>query len=113
MNSNLQRQNRRKMHVRLGLSAATVPHLLVFRSNKYMYAQVVDNKTHKVVAAVSDKMLTVKGTKSERAKAVGKEIAERAIKAKLKAVVFDRGPYKYHGRVKALAEGAREGGLKF
>ena len=94
------------------------PRLSVFRSNKEIYAQLIDDISGKTLAAASsrDKDIAAKGTKTEIAGAVGKAIAEKAKKAKkagIETVAFDRGGNLYHGRVKALAEGAREGGLKF
>lgn len=92
------------------------PRLAVFRSNKEIYAQVIDDVAGHTLAAASsrDKELAeVKGTKIERAAQVGKAIAEKALKAGITTVSFDRGGYLYHGRVKSLAEGAREAGLKF
>jgi large subunit ribosomal protein L18 len=88
----------------------------VFRSNKEIYAQIIDDVNGKTLAAASsrDKELdSFKGTKSEMAAAVGKAIAEKAVKAGIASVAFDRGGYLYHGRIKSLAEGAREGGLNF
>ena len=88
----------------------------VFRSNKEIYAQIIDDVNGKTLVAASsrDKELdSVKGTKSEIATAVGKAIAEKALKAGIDSIAFDRGGYLYHGRIKSLAEGAREGGLKF
>ncbi len=91
------------------------PRLSVFRSNKEIYAQLIDDTTGKTLASASsrDKSLETKGTKTEIASAVGIAIAEKAKKAGIETVSFDRGGNLYHGRVKALAEGAREGGLKF
>ncbi len=92
------------------------PRLAVFRSNKEIYAQIIDDVNGKTITAASsrDKDIdTAKANKSEVAKLVGKTLAEKAIKAGVEAVSFDRGGYLYHGRVKSLAEGAREGGLKF
>lgn len=91
------------------------PRLSVFRSNKQIYAQVIDdNKGITLASASSYKNKAVDGkSKSEAAGLVGKDVAEKAIKAGVTAVVFDRNGYQYHGRVKSLAEGAREGGLKF
>ena|SRR5690554_61810 len=92
------------------------PRLAVFRSNKEIYAQLIDDVTGETLAAASsrDKDIEVSSTnKTETAKLVGKAIAERATKAGVEVVAFDRGGYLYHGRVKSLAEGAREGGLKF
>ncbi len=91
------------------------PRLSVFRSNKEIYAQIINDETGKTLVAASstNKEVKAKGTKSEVAAAVGKVIAEKAVKAGIENVAFDRNGYLYHGRVKALAEGAREGGLKF
>lgn len=92
------------------------PRLSVFRSNKEIYAQIIDDTTGKTLAAASsrDKDLSAaKGTKSEIASEVGKVLAKKAQSAGVEAVAFDRGGYQYHGRVKSLADGAREGGLKF
>ena len=129
----LKNRNRRAHRVRARLSNKEVmhPRLAVFRSNAHIYAQVIDDATGKTLASAST-MLPAKekgkaagkgaksakggsasGGKSDAAKAVGREVAERAKKAGISSVVFDRGSYRYHGRVKALAEGAREGGLKF
>jgi large subunit ribosomal protein L18 len=86
----------------------------VFRSNNEIYAQLVDDISGKTLASASSQGLkAAKSTKMELSKLVGKTLAEKAIAAGLTAVTFDRGGYLYHGRVKALAEGAREGGLKF
>jgi large subunit ribosomal protein L18 len=87
--------------------------LSVFRSAKHIYAQVIDDTEGRTVAEANSKSLGLGGNKTEQAAAVGKAIAERALAAGVKKVVFDRGAYRYHGRVKALAEGAREGGLDF
>lgn len=94
---------------------AECPRLSVFRSNKDIYAQLIDDKTGKTLVAASsrDKDLGAEGTKSEKAVVVGKRIAEKALAAGIETCAFDRGGYLYHGRVKSLAEGAREGGLKF
>jgi len=90
------------------------PRLCVFRSNQHIYAQIIDDNKAKVLASASDKGLKSKrGKKLETAKYVGKLIAKKAKEIKIKKVVFDRGGFLYHGRVKALAEGAREGGLIF
>lgn len=94
------------------------PRLSVYRSSKNIAAQIIDDKDGKTLAAASslDKTLREevgKGSNSEAAAKVGKAIAERALKAGVKEVVFDRGGYMYHGRVKALAEAAREAGLNF
>ncbi|GAA0747480.1 MULTISPECIES: 50S ribosomal protein L18 [Flavobacteriaceae] len=92
------------------------PRLAVFRSNKEIYAQVVDDVTGKTISAASSRdkdISSAKGTKTEIAALVGKAVAEKALKAGVETISFDRGGYQYHGRVKSLAEGAREGGLKF
>lgn len=89
------------------------PRLCVFRSNKHIYAQLINDQNGKVLLAASDLEVKKKGTKKELAQEVGKLIAQKAKKKKIEKVVFDRGGYKYHGRVKALAEGAREQGLIF
>jgi large subunit ribosomal protein L18 len=90
------------------------PRLSVFRSNKYIYCQLInDDNGHTLCAASSREAGITEGTKSEIAAAVGKLIAQRAQEQNISSVVFDRSGYLYHGRVKALADGAREGGLKF
>lgn len=93
------------------------PRLSVFRSNKYIYGQIIDDKKGGTLVAAGDIKLkmgkTRPLTKAERAFEVGKLLAEKAKKLGIRTIVFDRGSYKYHGRVKSLAEGAREGGLKF
>ncbi len=90
------------------------PRLSVFRSLKHISAQLIDDTTGKTLASASDKDVDAKGKKPvETAKAVGVFLAEKAKGANISAAVFDRGSYRYHGRVAALAEGAREGGLNF
>lgn len=91
------------------------PRLSVFRSNKEIYAQLIDDTKGVTLLAASsrDKGVDAKGTKTEIANAVGKLVAEKALKAGIETVSFDRGGNLYHGRVKSLAEGAREAGLKF
>ena len=94
----------------------TRPRLSVFRSNKEIYAQIVDDVSGNTISAASSRdkdISSAKATKSEVAKLVGKALAEKALKAGVETIAFDRGGYLYHGRVKSLAEGAREGGLKF
>ena len=93
------------------VGTAERPRLAVFRSNRHIYVQLVDDQSARTLAAASDRELT-DGDKSARAKSVGKAIAERAKAAGVERAVFDRGGRLYHGRVRALAEGAREGGLK-
>ena len=91
------------------------PRLSVFRSNRGIYVQIIDDEKNTTLAGFRDTSVknSKKRTKSERARAAGLMIAEKAKEAKIKKVVYDRGGYRYHGRVKALAEGAREGGLEF
>ena len=112
------RQARERRHRRIrGKVAGTAerPRLAVFRSNKGIFAQLVDDESGRTIAGASWLGLkkSFKGNKTEQAAEVGKALAEVAKKAGIESVVFDRGGYLYHGRVKALAEGAREGGLKF
>jgi len=111
---------RRTARVRRSLRkvSAGQPRLSVFRSSKHIYAQVIDDTKGVTLAAASslDKTLKgqlAKGCDKAAAAVVGKLVAERAVKAGVSNVVFDRGGYQYHGRVKALADGAREGGLSF
>jgi len=84
----------------------------VFRSNTHIYVQLIDDESGKTLAAASSQEVKSKGKKSELAAAVGKLAAEKALKAGIKEAVFDRGGNRYHGRIKNLAEGAREAGLK-
>ncbi|GAA4236192.1 50S ribosomal protein L18 [Postechiella marina] len=112
-----QRRQRIKNRIRKIVSGTEAkPRLAVFRSNKEIYAQVVDDVTGVTISAASSRdkdISSAKGTKSEVATLVGKTVAERALKAGVETITFDRGGYLYHGRVKSLAEGAREAGLKF
>ncbi|MCA0931027.1 50S ribosomal protein L18 [Lutimonas saemankumensis] len=111
----LQRRNRIKNRIRKVVSGTAVkPRLSVFRSNKAISAQLIDDVAGQtLVSASSLSLKDAKGTKIEIATAVGKELAEKAGKAGIETAAFDRNGYLYHGRVKALADGAREGGLKF
>ena len=106
---------RRKRHERLRLrvsGSADRPRLSVFRSAKFIYAQVIDDTTgHTLAAASSRESELAASTKVDTARAVGRAVAERAKAAGVTSVVLDRGGYQYHGRVRSLAEGAREGGL--
>lgn len=110
-------ESRRKIHLRIRSKISGSPErprLNVFRSNKGIYAQVIDDISGKTLAAASSKSLSnFQGNKTQQAAAVGKLVAEKAKTAGVATVVFDRGGYLYHGRVKALADGAREGGLVF
>ena len=111
------RRKRRAFRVRNRIKRdSTRPRLTVFRSNANMYAQIIDDEAGKTLASASTVEKANKGTyggNKDAAKAVGKLIAERALAAGIKEVAFDRGDSKYHGRIAALAEGAREGGLQF
>ena len=91
---------------------ASKPRLNVFRSNAHIYVQLIDDETGKTLAAASSHEIKSKGKKSDLAAAVGKLAAEKALKAGINEAVFDRGGYQYHGRIKSLAEAAREAGLK-
>ena len=107
---------RRKRHARLRLNVAGTtsrPRLSVFRSSRFIYAQVIDDSTGTTLAAASshEKALAGGSGKVAAAEAVGRAVAERARQAGVSAVVLDRGGYRYHGRVRSLAEGARAGGL--
>ena len=106
---------RRHARIRKTLSGTKeCPRLDVFRSNKGIYVQVIDDVTGTTLASSSNLELKIKnGGNIEAAKAVGKDIAEKCKKLKIKTVVFDRGGYQYHGRVSALADAAREAGLEF
>jgi large subunit ribosomal protein L18 len=111
---------RRKTRVRLALRRAANgrPRLSVFRSSKHIYAQVIDDVKGETLASASSLEKSLRddaktGADVDAAKAVGKLVAERALKNGVTEVVFDRGQYLYHGRVKALADAAREGGLSF
>jgi len=114
--SKTERRQRIKNRIRKIVGGTeTRPRLAVFRSNKEIYAQIINDVDGKTIAAASsrDKDIKAEGTKTEVAALVGKSIAEKAVKAGIETISFDRGGYLYHGRVKSLAEGAREGGLKF
>jgi len=110
---------RRKRRVRYGVRKAANgrPRLSVFRSNRYIYAQIVDDREGRTLVAASSLEKDLRARRSagncEAAQAVGARLAERAVAAGLNEVVFDRGGYRYHGRIKALADAAREGGLSF
>jgi large subunit ribosomal protein L18 len=111
-------RQRRHRRIRVSLSGTGQrPRLNVFRSLQHIYCQVIDDVTGTTLAAASTNEADLRsgatGNKTDRAKAVGKTIAERAREKGIRAVVFDRGGYLYHGRVKALADAAREAGLEF
>ena len=104
----LQRQRRIRAKI---TGTADRPRLSVFRSNKGIAVQLIDDLKHVTLFGMRD--TKDKGTKTDRAKNLGLEVAKLALEKKIKTVIFDKGSYAYHGRVKAVAEGAREGGLKF
>lgn len=108
----------RRLRIRRGIrkrlsGTDSKPRLSVFRSNKEIYAQIIDDVNGVTLASYSSKQLKDKGNKVEISSKVGAEIAKLASDKGISTIVFDRGGYLYHGRVKALADGAREGGLKF
>jgi large subunit ribosomal protein L18 len=114
--SKIQKRIKIKRRVRKNIFGSSErPRLSVFRSNKQIYAQIIDDVNGiTLVSASSYKLKDAEGkNKSEQAVVVGKLLAKNAVKAGLESVVFDRNGYQYHGRIKSLAEGAREGGLKF
>ena len=120
MSDNKGLQQRRRMRLRFQLRRKAIgrPRLSVFRSGKHIYAQVIDDTAGRTLAAASSldgalRAALKTGADKDAATAVGKLVAERALAAGVSNVVFDRGSYLYHGRVKALAEAAREGGLSF
>lgn len=106
---------RRRIRVRSSIKSGTDRlRFSVYRSNKYIFAQIIDDSQGKTIVGVNEKSLGKKeGTKTDRAKALGLLLASKAKAKKITKVVFDRGNYAYHGRVKMVAEGAREGGLEF
>lgn len=106
------RKKRRTMRVRAAQQRGIVPRVTVFRSLKSIYGQVIDDANHVTIVSVAPAhVATVKGDKTAVALAAGKELAKRAKEKGVDQVIFDRGSYKYHGRVKAFAQGLREGGL--
>jgi large subunit ribosomal protein L18 len=114
--SKLKRRAKIKRRIRKKISGtAQLPRLTVFRSNKQIYAQLIDDTKGVTLASASsyNNKATEKLNKVDQAAVVGKEVAAKAVKAGIQAVVFDRNGYLYHGRVKSLADSAREGGLKF
>jgi large subunit ribosomal protein L18 len=116
----VRQRTRRKFHVRNRIvGTAERPRLTIFRSSKHIYAQLIDDLNGRTLASAStkvkkgDQASVGYGGNAKAAKSVGLQIAERAKTAGIAKVAFDRGPYRYHGRIKALADGAREGGLQF
>ncbi|OGZ18783.1 MAG: 50S ribosomal protein L18 [Candidatus Nealsonbacteria bacterium RBG_13_42_11] len=109
-----EKRNRRHKRIRARISGTALrPRLYAFRSGSHIYAQLIDDDKGKTLACANDLNIKGKKTKSAAASDVGKLIAKKAKELKIEKVVFDRGGYKYHGRIKTLADGAREGGLNF
>ena len=118
VNPKVRRRMRRKVSIRLRVTGtAERPRLSVFRSAKYVYAQAIDDTTGRVLASASETEPSLKakltGAKKERARQIGKVIGEKLVALKVTSVVFDRNGFIYHGRVKEIADGAREAGLQF
>ncbi|HEY4477841.1 MAG TPA: 50S ribosomal protein L18 [Candidatus Paceibacterota bacterium] len=113
MKNKVSKRLRLKSKIRAKVSGVSLrPRLSVFRSNKFIYAQIIDDTKGKTLVSASD-VKVAKGTKLERAKAVGENVAKLAIAAKINEVVFDRNGFKYTGRIKLVADAARAAGLKF
>lgn len=111
---NLNKREKRHFSLRKYLKGTALrPRLAVFRSGRYIYAQIIDDEKSQTLISESDLKMEQKGTRMERAFKIGKSLAQKALKKNINQVVFDRGGFLYHGRIKKLAEGAREGGLKF
>lgn len=107
------RKEKRKLRVRSRLKSSELPRISVFKSLNHIYAQLIDDAKHATLASCSTLELTqLKGDKKAQAHAIGMELAKRAQNLGVKEVIFDRGHFLYHGRLKSLAEGLREGGLK-
>lgn len=117
MKNNTHQRIKRHRRIRVKVVGnGNIPRLSVFRSNKHIYAQIVDDQKSSTIASMSDLNLKEqkdKIGKTQKAAMVGEMLAERAKAKKISGIVFDRGGFKFHGRVKALAEGLRKGGLKF
>ena len=118
MTSKLFERRKKRTRYKIAQTAGGRPRLSIFRSGRHIYAQIIDDRKGETLAAASSMEKDMRGSLKtganiEAAKAVGKAVAERASAKGIKDVVFDRGGYMFHGRVKALAEAAREGGLKF
>ena len=108
--SKIRRATRTRSKIRRNVER---PRISVFRSNRYIMAQVIDDNKKGTLLSVSEKELKEKGTKTEKAKLLGAVLAKKTVAKKITKIVFDRGSYAYHGRIKAFAEGLREGGLEF
>lgn len=114
MKSEIEKKLRRQVRIRSKVLRNTDRlRLSVYRSNKYIFAQIIDDKKGQTLIGVSQKSLKTAGTKTERAKALGLLLASKAKAKKITKIVFDRGRHSYHGRVKAVAQGLREGGMEF
>ena len=110
----IEKRKRRHGRVRAKVSGTEArPRLVVFRANQHIYAQIIDDNTGKTLVAASDLEIKSKSKKLDKSVEVGAAIAEKAKAKNISAVIFDRGGYKYHGRVKALADAARAAGLEF
>lgn len=116
MSTSKKELNRLNRHKRIRAKidgTAEKPRLVIYRSLNNHYAQLVDDAKHVTLVSCDDLKLKIKGTKTERAKKVGMELAKMAKEKNISTCVFDRNGYRYHGRIKAVADGAREGGLQF
>jgi large subunit ribosomal protein L18 len=116
MLQNKTQKQRRQIRVRANIKGTKDrPRLSVFKSNKFISAQIISDEIGKTLVGISEKELSAKekSNKTDRARQLGIALAKKALAKKINAVAFDRGSYLYHGRIKAFAEGAREGGLKF
>ncbi len=111
----LNRKQARTLRVRSSVKTSGRPRLTIFRSNMHIWAQIIDDSTHKTIVSINTKAIKSKkgDTKTMKSTALGAEIAKLALAKKVTKIVFDRGAYKYHGRVKAVAEAARSAGLEF
>ncbi len=116
MNDKISKQQKRRIRVRGKIfGTSDRPRLSVYRSNRYISVQIIDDSKRKTLVGLSEKSLLLEGSvlPMERARLLGEKLAQEAKTKKINKVVFDRGSYRFHGRVKALAQGARDGGLSF
>jgi large subunit ribosomal protein L18 len=112
--NNMNKRQRKHRTIRKRVIGTSLsPRLAVFKSNNYIYAQIIDDSKGVTLASASDLKMDKKLKKSDKALMVGEELAKKAIKKEIKKVVFDRGGFWYHGRISKIAEGARKGGLEF
>lgn len=116
-NSKAEARNKRRASIRKKVrGSGERPRVAVFRSSRHIYAQIIDDVSGRTLVSAStlcDEIKSAEGSKSEVAQSVGRLLAKRALESNITQVVFDRGGFRYHGRVAALADGAREGGLEF